>query len=77
MARVDDLITNFKKHLEIPFRPGLPLSQRVWFLVYPPDDERRVRARMSARREALKRQPSERLSSSEISRLDLSISQVH
>jgi hypothetical protein len=44
LARVDNLITNFKKHLEIPFRSGLPMSQRVWFLVYPPEDERRVRA---------------------------------
>ena len=48
MARVDNLIANYKRHLEIPFRPGLPLSQRVWFLVYPPEDERRVRARKIA-----------------------------
>ena len=45
MARVDGLITNYKKHLEIPFRSERALSERVWFLVYPPEDERRIRSR--------------------------------
>jgi len=26
----------------MPLRPGLPASQRVWFAVYPADDERRL-----------------------------------
>jgi hypothetical protein len=42
MSRFDQLLERFKDHLVIPVRPGLPLTQRVWFLVYPPDDERRM-----------------------------------
>lgn len=42
MARIDDLLTSFKRRAAMPLRTGLPLSQRVWFLVYPPDEERRL-----------------------------------
>ena len=42
MARLDTLLANYKRHLSVPLRPGLPLSQRVWFCVYPPDEERRL-----------------------------------
>lgn len=42
MARLDTLLVNYKRHLAVPFRNGLPLSQRVWFCVYPPEDERRL-----------------------------------
>ena len=30
----------------MPLREGLPLSQRVWFLLYPPDEERRIANRV-------------------------------
>ena len=42
MARLDTLLANYKRHLSVPLRQGLPLSQRVWFCVYPPDEERRL-----------------------------------
>jgi hypothetical protein len=42
MGRIDQLLERFKRHLELPLRSNLPLSQRVWFLVYPPDEERRL-----------------------------------
>ena len=42
MSRVDNLVSNYKRHLSVPIQPGLPMSQRTWFLVYPPEDERRV-----------------------------------
>lgn len=42
MARIDDLLTNYKRRASMPLRAGLPLTQRVWFLVYPPDEERRL-----------------------------------
>jgi hypothetical protein len=42
MGRIDQLLSRFKRHLELPLRPNLPLSQRVWFLVYPPEEERRI-----------------------------------
>lgn len=42
MARIDDLLANYKRRAAMPLRAGLPMSQRVWFLVYPPDEERRL-----------------------------------
>ena len=46
MGRIDQLILRYQRHLELPLRPNLPLSQRVWFLVYPPDEERRIIGRI-------------------------------
>jgi hypothetical protein len=46
MSRVDNLVSNYKSHLSVPIQPGLPMSQRTWFLVYPPEDERRVMNRV-------------------------------
>lgn len=43
MSRVSELITAYRRHVEIPLRSSLPLSQRTWFLVYPPEDERKLR----------------------------------
>lgn len=46
MSRIDQLLTSFRRHVALPIRPGLPLSQRVWFVVYPPEDERRLGPRL-------------------------------
>lgn len=45
MARIDDLLANYKRRAAMPMRFGLPMSQRVWFLVYPPEEERRLMMR--------------------------------
>src|SRR6266550_4526694 len=42
MSRLDQLLASYRRHVAMPLRPGLPLSQRVWFLVYSPEDERRM-----------------------------------
>lgn len=42
MARIDQLINSYRRHVSLPLRPHLPLSQRVWFVVYAPEDERRL-----------------------------------
>ncbi|MBK6831205.1 MAG: hypothetical protein IPG92_10930 [Flavobacteriales bacterium] len=47
MARIDDLLANYKRRAAMPLRRGLPLSQRVWFLVYPPEEERRLMNRLA------------------------------
>lgn len=47
MARIDDLLANYKRRAAMPLRTGLPLSQRVWFLVYPPEEERRLMNRVA------------------------------
>jgi len=46
MARIDQLLAAFKNHVSLQLRPGLPLSQRVWFVVYSPEEERRLVPRL-------------------------------
>lgn len=46
MTRLDQLLTSFRKHVALPLKSGLPLSQRVWFVVYPPEEERRLQPRL-------------------------------
>ncbi|MDB0068517.1 DUF1788 domain-containing protein [Akkermansiaceae bacterium] len=47
MSRLDQLIAAYRRHSSIPLKPGLPIAERVWFLVYPPEDERRLRNRIA------------------------------
>jgi hypothetical protein len=47
MTRIDHLLNNFKRRASLPIRGGQPLSQRVWFLVYPPEEERRLLYRIT------------------------------
>lgn len=42
MNRIDQLIENYRSHIQMPLRPGLAAAQRVWFAVYPAGDERRL-----------------------------------
>ncbi len=42
MNRVDQLIENYRNHIQMPLRPGLAAAQRVWFAVYPAAEERRL-----------------------------------
>jgi len=42
MNQIDQLLVNYRSHIQMPLRPGLPASQRVWFALYPPDEERRL-----------------------------------
>ncbi len=42
MNRIDQLLENYRSHIQMPLRPGLPPSQRVWFGVYPASEERRL-----------------------------------
>lgn len=43
MSRVDDLISNYRKFVSLPWPNGLAPAQRVWMAVYPPEEERRLR----------------------------------
>src|SRR3954454_17742364 len=43
MSRVDDLIHNYERFVQLPWPSGLAPAQRVWMAVYPPEDERRLR----------------------------------
>ena len=44
MSLVSDLIDNFTAELRLPWRQGLSPAERVWMLVYPSSEERRIRA---------------------------------
>lgn len=46
MSRIDQLLERYRRHVALPLKQGLPLSQRVWFLVYPPEEERRLANRV-------------------------------
>ncbi len=43
MSRVDDLIANYQRFVQLPWLAGLAPAQRVWMAVYAPDEERRLR----------------------------------
>jgi len=47
MARIDQLLASYRRHVSLTPRGNLPLSQRVWFVVYPPEDERRMQNRIA------------------------------
>lgn len=46
MSRVDELLKNYSRYVSLPWDNSLPGAQRVWFAVYDPADERRLRLRM-------------------------------
>jgi len=45
MSKIDDLLTNYKKYISIPWQDAAP-AQRVVFCVYNENDERRLRAKI-------------------------------
>lgn len=47
MAEIDQLLASYGSHISTPWRDGLSGSERVWFLVYSPVNERRLRHRMA------------------------------
>lgn len=46
MSRLDQLLNSYRRHVALPLKSGLPMSQRVWFVVYPPEEERRLQTRL-------------------------------
>jgi len=46
MAELDLLLSAYASHVSTPWRDGLSGSERVWFLVYSPTNERRLRRRL-------------------------------
>ena len=47
MSAIDRLLANYENQVRLPWASNISGKQRVWFAVYPPAEERRVRARMS------------------------------
>ena len=48
MSRIDTLLRNYARYVRLPWDRSLPPPQRVWFAVYDPVDERRLRLRLSS-----------------------------
>lgn len=48
MSYVDDLLTAYRKFVALPWQQNLAPPQRVWMLVYPPEQERRLRLHLPA-----------------------------
>ena len=46
MSRINQLVENYRRHIELPLRTSAPAAQRLWFAVYPPEDERRLQHRI-------------------------------
>jgi hypothetical protein len=46
MSAVDRLLSNYSRQVRLPWSANMSGKQRVWFAVYPPAEERRVRARL-------------------------------
>lgn len=46
MSSIDRLLTNYARQVRLPWSANVAGKQRVWFAVYPPTDERRVRSRL-------------------------------
>ena len=44
MSAIDRLLTNYSRQVRLPWSSSMSGKQRVWFAVYPPAEERRVRA---------------------------------
>jgi len=46
MSAIDRLLSNYSRQVRLPWSANIAGRQRVWFAVYPPAEERRVRARL-------------------------------
>lgn len=47
-SRIDALADAYARHVGLPWDSGLAPAQRVWFAVYPKEDERRLRYKVDA-----------------------------
>lgn len=46
MSAIDRLLANYARQTRLPWAAHTSGKQRIWFAVYPPAEERRVRARL-------------------------------
>lgn len=47
MTKIGNLIENYNKFVNLPWQTNLSGNQRVWFAVYPPAEERRLREKIN------------------------------
>ena len=46
MSAIDRLLVNYSRQVRLPWSANMSGKQRVWLAVYPPAEERRMRARL-------------------------------
>lgn len=46
MSAINRLLDNYRRQVQLPWSNNMAGKQRVWFAVYPPAEERRLRARL-------------------------------
>jgi hypothetical protein len=46
MNHIHHLIQNYNRFVHLPWSNNIPGSQRVWFAIYPPSEERKLRAQI-------------------------------
>ena len=46
MRKAQQLTSNYRRFVQLPWSSNIPGGQRVWFAVYPPSEERNVRAQI-------------------------------
>src|SRR5881394_3483691 len=46
MSAIDRLVTNYDRQMRLLWSANVSGKQRIWFAVYPPAEERRLRARL-------------------------------
>lgn len=47
MSRLDQLIQSYRRHAAIPLKQSVTVAERTWFVVYSPEEERRLRSRLA------------------------------
>ena len=47
MSRLDQLVQSYRRHAGIPLKQNVTIAERTWFVVYSPDEERRLRSRIA------------------------------
>jgi hypothetical protein len=47
-STVDQLVSRYARRAQLPWTEAVSADERVWILIYPPKEERRIRARLGA-----------------------------
>src|SRR5262245_57039953 len=47
MTRIDQLVQSYRRHAAIPLKKSVTVAERTWFVVYSPEEERRLRSRLA------------------------------
>ncbi len=54
MSKIDDLLFAYKKQVALPERSHFSTQEKIWFCIYDPSQERRLRKQLGALAMALK-----------------------